>query len=212
MKLQLREFLNDIREGERIFIEYESTSHPELSLDGLVKWSNEEGMPLLIVDMLDTFHLFVQQLRFLGYSTHHLENLCVIKGGGKVEFGKVIGRVRIMEEFYVQLKEYTDAVRLFFEKVKSDKAVIVFLGTEKFMYSFQESSYRVEEYFEKVVRSPLFKGNMIFVFALKGLMSAQVKALWHESSTRVLEINGRGDRFFIKKAPKPDHLDGVIEL
>ncbi|ACS89306.1 MAG TPA: DUF257 family protein [Thermococcaceae archaeon] len=212
MKLKLREFLNDIREGERIFIEYESTTHPELFLDGLVKWSNEEGIPILIIDMLDIFHLFVQQLRFLGYKTHHLENLCVIKGGGRVEFGKVIGRVRIMEEFYVQLKEYTDAVRLFFEKAKSDKAVIVFLGTEKFLYSFQESSYRVEEYFEKIVRSPLFEGNMIFVFALKGLMGAQVRALWYESSTRVLEINGRGDRFFIKKAPKLDHLDGVIEL
>lgn len=212
MKLRLVDFLNDINNGEIVFVEYRSTSHPELLFEKILSWAEKNGLSILIIDVLDTFHLFMQQLRFMGHDTSSLETLPVIKAGGRVETRNIIGRIRIMEEFYVYLKEYNDAVSKFFERVSPKKAAVVFLGTEKFMYSIQDSHFRVEEFFDKLIKKAPFKGNITFVFALTGLMNEHVKASWYECSTRIITLNERGDQAFVKKAPKLNLLKEVIEV
>lgn len=160
------EFLLDaIKPGETALVEYDPLSSPELAFRDIVERYFSLGYPILVVDILDTLHIFVEHLRARGLSVP-LDAFKVVKEGGRARVGNIVGEVSPGIDFEYHAARYSKAVRRFFTENTGAPKVIIVLGLEKFIYPFQNDVTAVERYFETVERpltAPGGKINFLFI-------------------------------------------------
>lgn len=171
------DLLRRMREGEIALIEYEPTSVPEVIFYGIVRHFVARDVPILVVDVVDTLHLFNEHLKMKGLKLP-LERLSVVKEGGRVRLGKVLGEVFLPSEpseFTYHQVQYSRTVRSFFMAEPDKVKVIIVLGMEKFILPFQNDLRKVEMYFE-IIERPLIapKKKFTFLFINRGAASDYV--------------------------------------
>ncbi|EEB73666.1 DUF257 family protein [Thermococcus sp. AM4] len=186
------ELLGEMKTGEIALIEYEPTSSPEMAFHRIVEHFLERDVPVLVVDVLDTLHTFNEHLKRRGL---HLpvEKLTVVKEGGRIKLGNVIGEVFIPSEpseFTYHQVQYSKTVRPFFEADERPKAIIV-LGMEKFILPFQNDLRKVEMYFE-IIERPLIApgGKYTFLFINRAVANEYVLKNLEGEKHYVLELSG----------------------
>ncbi|WP_167913451.1 DUF257 family protein, partial [Thermococcus sp. 21S7] len=93
-----------------VLLEYHSTDHPERVFKRILDGWGSMGIFPLIVDIGDTLHGFVQNLRFSGWDMK-MDSVPVIKIRGLVDVGNVLGKIDVVEDFEYHLALYARIAR-----------------------------------------------------------------------------------------------------
>ena len=160
--MPLNRILGDIPEG-KVLVEYEPTKHPERVFHTMMTFYLDSGDVPLVVDVIDTFHVFAQHLAFQGMDLPFGE-IPVIKCGGRADLGNIIGRINVTDNFEYYLAQYARIARGFTNPAEKGRQVTFFLGTGKFIVTFQDDPYKLENYFETIFRGYGTGGRRIGIF------------------------------------------------
>ncbi len=186
------ELLGEMKIGEMVLVEYEPISSPEVVFHRIVDHFLKEDVPILVVDVLDTLHTFNEHLKRRGIRLP-VDRLTVVKEGGRVRLGNIIGEVFIPSEpseFTYHQVQYSKTVKPFFERDEKPKAIIV-LGMEKFILPFQNDLRKVEMYFEMIERPPIAPGGKYtFLFINRSVASEYVLRNLESEKHYVVELTG----------------------
>ncbi|ASJ09841.1 hypothetical protein A3L12_00240 [Thermococcus sp. P6] len=183
-----------------VLVEYGSRDHPErVFYDILTGW-RKMGITPLVVDVWDTLHIFLQNLRFSGMELE-VDDVPVIKERGRINSGMVIGRVDVIEDFERHIGLYSRVAKKVPERSRDHTIV---LGVEKFSFTFLDDPPKVERYFEVVHRRYLpLRNYMAFLFLNTDVASEYLTKRFEQDSEYVLRVSGR--EVSILKSP------GVVE-
>ncbi|WP_297438116.1 DUF257 family protein [Thermococcus sp.] len=197
--MSVEDLLRSVPEG-KILVEYEPMKHPERIFHTMIKFYLNSGDVPLVVDVIDSLHVFVQHLAFQGVNLP-LDKILVIKCGGRVNLGNVIGRISVTDNFEYYLAQHARIARKFMKTVEKGRQVTFFLGTGKFIMTFQDDPYKLENYFETIFRGYDTKGDKVSIFfvnrgvvnehALKSLEQDSNYVIQVDRETRLLKAPGR---------------------
>lgn len=180
--------LLDAGEGV-ILVEYSSIDHPEIIFSEILKNWEKKGVTPLIVDIWDTLHIFLQNLRFAGIDTD-VTDLPVIKERGRVKIGRVLGSIEVIEDFEYHLATYA---RLAKKVPPESRNHTIVLGVEKFAFTFIDDPPKLERYFETVTRRYLsIEGKTSFLFLNSTIASDYLTKGLEQDSDYVLRVVGTG--------------------
>jgi len=170
-----------------LLVEYSSTDHPERTFFEILDGWRKNGITPLIVDIGDTLHIFLQNLKFAGIHLN-VDDVPVIKERGMVQVGNVIGSVEVMEDFDYHLATYSQLVKKLPREVRNHSIV---LGIEKFSFTFIDNPPKLERYFETVTRRyQALKDNTAFLFLNTDIASAYLTKGLEQDSDYVIRITG----------------------
>ncbi|EHR77928.1 hypothetical protein OCC_03077 [Thermococcus litoralis DSM 5473] len=120
--------------GDLVLIEDETTYGLVMAMYAFVRYARERGIKIMIDDVLDTLFLIKKQLEFLGVQ-EDFSDVLVIKTGGKMDVGKVVGRIPLETEPVIYLSRYESTVK---EVFSEGKYINIVLGLERLFAFFQE--------------------------------------------------------------------------
>jgi|Deesub1362B_J571_1020462.scaffolds.fasta_scaffold00143_10 hypothetical protein len=120
---------NLLKPGETILIEYSARSTPFIVFYSLIQWAKNNDFEILIDDILDTLYAYKVQLSLAGIDLDLFSDLLVIKESGRVEVGRIVGRMGIRDSA-IYWSEYNKIMRPIFERAKR-LIINIILGIEK---------------------------------------------------------------------------------
>lgn len=120
---------NLLKPGETILIEYSARSTPFIVFYSLIQWAKNNDFEILIDDILDTLYAYKVQLSLAGIDLDLFSDVLVIKEGGRVEVGRIVGRMGLRDSA-IYWSEYNKIMRPIFEKAKR-LVINIILGIEK---------------------------------------------------------------------------------
>ncbi|ASI99322.1 DUF257 family protein [Thermococcus celer] len=152
-----------------VLVEYGAMDHPERVFYDIMRGWRERGITPLIVDIWDTLHVFLQNLRFSGVELR-IDDVPVIKEKGMVAEGRVLGRVDVIEDFEHHLAIYG---RIAKNVPKKSRNHTVVLGMEKFSFTFLDDPPKLERYFETITRRYLSTEDKVSVMFLNTTVASE---------------------------------------
>ncbi|AMQ19079.1 DUF257 family protein [Thermococcus peptonophilus] len=138
MDKEVREFekiLDGIKFGESVMVEYSGYSVPAEGLYHLVKWAKEKGHKVVIVDILDTLYLYYQHIKLYGKDAEILNDVTVVKIGGRFKVGNVAGRINITGPTIGE-RAFSEVYQ---DIVNDGNVVTIVLGLAKLMMLYADS-------------------------------------------------------------------------
>jgi len=93
----VRNVWDGVKLGEIVLIKHSSTGVPYVGLCQLMNWARGKGYQVIVDDVLDTLYLYKTQMKLAGLNTSILNDVKVIKLGGRLEVGQVVGHLHIKE-------------------------------------------------------------------------------------------------------------------
>lgn len=134
----INSILRSFRPGETVLVEHTPASSPELLLYLVVSRALEDKVPVLIDDIADTFSQYVKRLEVKGLNVESLLKVPVIKMGGRIETGNVIGGFDI-EKYVRDFNPYWD---IFDSHMPEETACNPVLGVYKVISALEEREVR----------------------------------------------------------------------
>lgn len=120
---------NSLKRGETVLIEHSPDSMSCKGFYSLIQWARNKDYPVVIDDILDTLYIYKVNIELADLDSSLLNDALVIKEGGRLEVGNVIGHITLKESA-IQWREYERVARPLFES--SQKPIInIVLGIEK---------------------------------------------------------------------------------
>lgn len=145
--------LDSVKFGETVLVEYQS---PNYILDFLLlllkRYADERGFPLVIDDNLDLLHIVNEHLKLFGVKDA-FDGAMVIKTGGKINVGNVVGRIPLEGEPFIYLRRYEKLSGDVYSKVKN--AINPVIGLER-LFAFMESK---ADFYSIISSIQAFVGN-----------------------------------------------------
>jgi len=120
---------NLLKPGETILIEYSARSTPFIVFYSLIQWAKNNDFEILIDDILDTLYAYKVQLSLAGIDLDLFSDVLVIKESGRVEVGRIVGRMGLRDSA-IYWSEYNKIMRPIFERAKR-LIINIILGIEK---------------------------------------------------------------------------------
>lgn len=120
---------NLLKPGETILIEYSARSTPFIVFYSLIQWAKNNDFEILIDDILDTLYAYKVQLSLAGIDLDLFSDVLVIKESGRVEVGRIVGRMGLRDSA-IYWSEYNKIMRPIFERAKR-LVINIILGIEK---------------------------------------------------------------------------------
>ncbi|WP_048149605.1 DUF257 family protein [Palaeococcus ferrophilus] len=128
--------LDSMKFGETVLVEYQSPSYILDFLLLLLKhYADERGLPLVIDDNLDILHVVNEHLKLFGVEGA-FDGAMVVKTGGKINVGNVVGRIPLEGEPSLYLRRYEQLSREVLSGVKN--AINAVIGLER-LFAFTEN-------------------------------------------------------------------------
>ena len=118
-----------LKPGETILIEYSARSTPFIVFYSLIQWAKNNDFEILIDDILDTLYAYKVQLSLAGIDLDLFSDVLVIKESGRVEVGRIVGRMGLRDSA-IYWSEYNKIMRPIFERAKR-LVINIILGIEK---------------------------------------------------------------------------------
>ncbi|USS41678.1 DUF257 domain-containing protein [Thermococcus aggregans] len=206
MKDNSHRIWDSLKWGETVLIEYDSVTSPALLFYSLINWAREKGHEIVVDDILDSFYLYKRHLELAGLDTSILGNITVIKIGGRLSVGQVIGRIGIKEPT-VQSSEYKKIV----DSLSAETIINPILGFEKLLF-MSESKEEVLSMtntilsFSESARTALYFVN---VNLIKETTSGALPLL-EEIATTVIRMHKRERKTFFNVVKSVNNeIDGV---
>lgn len=145
--------IDRIKPGETVLIECSTNStFPDLATLFFVRYARSRGLPVIIDDNFDALYPIYQHLKFLG-KAGELEDVAVLKTGGRMEVGRVIGRVPFSGDLRVYISKYMKLTQSVLAEMKN--AINIVLGLES-AFAFINS---VQEFYHFVITLQNAVGN-----------------------------------------------------
>ena len=178
----LAEYVRSIKPGEDVLIEHTSREPAHLIFHLLLECLEDNGYPFVIVDELDQLHVFKAQLKLSGIDTSRIDAARVIKIGGMLQTGNVIGRVDMSKDFPIRKKHYEEALK----KLGPGYAVRVVLGFDKVLAMHEEDRKDLESLFGNMIRPYLGDERRTTVYLINtDLLSERTLREFMEHASRV---------------------------
>jgi hypothetical protein len=141
-----------IKPGEIVLLEYLPSYIPEFFVKEAVEYAKAKGVPIIIDDNFDTLPVIISNMGILGISID-IDNVSVIKTGGRIEIGNVIARVKFHPDPRVYLRNYINAAKRAFDEYPN--AINIVLGLENLL----RLPMSVSEFYTIVLNLGRFLGN-----------------------------------------------------
>lgn len=206
--MEIVKFFSSLKPGETVVMEHDSSAVPSYALYLLLRWALEEGRKVLVDDFLDTLHVYKVQLELMGLDVSPLESASVIKIGGIIDVGNVVGRVSPRGGAILR-KEYEKV----YSGVISDEDVTInpVLGLEKALI-FTEDRVELMETLAQVSRRLGDKRRIAIYFINRDILESvnpiAIPIIEFMSTTLVdVEKKGRVYTFEVLKSATPE-IDG----
>ncbi len=185
----MRKILEKFGGGESVLVEYNPLGHPEIFFYRALEYYLERSLPILVVDIMDTLHIFNEHLKLVGLHLP-LEKITVVKEDGRIRLGNIIGEVSSKEEFSYHAARYSKIVKPFFMAHTGETKVIFVLGVEKFIYPFQHDPRTLERYFETIERPLVAPENKLtFLFINRDAVNPRALKSMEADKSHVIEID-----------------------
>ncbi|WP_297436294.1 DUF257 family protein [Thermococcus sp.] len=188
--IPLAVFLRELDMGEDLIIEYCSENPTHLLFYSIVTGLKEIGRSFIIIDELDQLHIFKTHLRFSGLDTSIIDETKVVKFGGVLNTGNVIGRVELTEEPPVRKRRYEKTL----QKLGEERRFRLVLGFDKVIRSYENDPRELERIFGYLIRPHLGDEERTTVYMINtGLVGLQTLKELREHASRVLSLECPGN-------------------
>lgn len=118
-----------LKRGETVLIERTDSGDQYFGVYHLIRWGTEEGYTVLVVDILDSFHLLRAKARLAGMDDPILDNVKAIKVGGRIKTGDVVGWIKDISEPVILMEKFKES---YGRVLNSENPVLtVVIGLEK---------------------------------------------------------------------------------
>ena len=184
----VREILDHIKPGETVLVEHSSRAKAIMLFYELVNWAKEKGYPVVVDDVLDTLYLYKAQLELARKDTSFLNEVKVIKAGGRLNVGQVVGRVKIDDPTVLE-REYREIAHSLLRE--GEIAVNPALGLEK-LFLATESARDVLVTLYNLIPFAGDKRRIAFYFIntdVVGYTLPVVLPLLEEGASTVIEVD-----------------------
>nr|WP_240922811.1 DUF257 family protein [Thermococcus sp. Bubb.Bath] len=141
-----------IKPGEIVLLEYLPSHIPEFFVKEVVEYAKAKGLPLIIDDNFDTLPVIVNNMDTLDISID-INNVPVIKTGGRIDVGNVIAKVKFHPDPRVYLMNYINAAKGAFDEYPN--AMNMVLGLESLFHL----PMSVPEFYTIILNLEKFLGN-----------------------------------------------------
>ncbi|ASJ13865.1 DUF257 family protein [Thermococcus radiotolerans] len=197
----LVEYFRSIKPGEDVLIEYTSGEPVHMFFHLLLRCLRENGVPVIIVDQLDQLHVFRTQLKLAGVDTELIDTANVIKIGGLLKTGKVLGRVDLSKEFPIRKKHYEEALK----KVDADYTVRIVLGFDKVLAMHEVDRKDLESLFGYMIRPYLGDERRTTVYFINTeLFTERTLKELREHASRVFRVRFEENAVVLKVIKSPN--------
>ncbi|BAA29609.1 DUF257 family protein [Pyrococcus horikoshii] len=200
--------------GESILIEFNSVSFPSFGVYSLINWAKEKGYNIVVVDVLDTLKIYMGHEKIAGLDTGIIDDVTVIKIGGRIEIGKILARILITEEKLLE----NELTRLC-KEIKKEKTIIIILGIEKVLSLYSTYTLDVLSLINFILSFIGEEWKKSFYFINVDMMSHlpfPVLQLLEEFATTVIKIVKKGSvlHYTVLKAlnVELDGFEGRVNL
>lgn len=189
--IRVRDILDNIQLGETVLIEYSSKVAPILFFSELVNWAKEKGYSAVVDDILDTLYLYKVQLELVGADMSFLNDLKVIKFGGRFNVGQIFGRLHI-ERPEIREQKYKE----FFGPVLEEGKTVVnpVLGFEK-IFLLQESKADILNLMNEILSFVGEKPRIALYFINSDVLEStapEALPLFEELASTILKVDIEG--------------------
>lgn len=197
----LAEYFQSIKPGEDVLIEYTSNEPIHVFFHLLLEHLRRNGIPVIIVDELDHLHILRTQLKLAGVDTELIDTANVIKIGGVLNIGNVLGRIDLSKEFPIRKKHYEEALK----KVSADYTVRLVLGFDKVLAMHEMNRKDLEALFGYMMRPHLGDERRTTVYFINTeLLGERTLKELREHASRVLNIRLKEKSIVIKVIKSPN--------
>ncbi len=192
--IPLRVFLKELGNGEDVIIEYCSENPAHLLFYSLVVGLNEIGRGFIAVDELDQLHVFMAHIRLSGLDTDVIDRIKVVKFGGVLNTGDVVGRVELTEEPPVRKRRYEEIL----QKLGGEQRFRLVLGFDKVLRSHENDPRELERIFGYLIRPHLGDKERTTVYLINhDLTSDRTLKELREHASRVLSVECSQEGLFL---------------
>ncbi|NJE12197.1 DUF257 family protein [Thermococcus sp. LS2] len=206
MKGDVGEIWNSLKFGETVLIEHDSHTSPALWVYYLIKWAKGKGYDVLVDDILDTLYVYRAHLKLAGLDTSILNDVKVIKLGGRLNVGQVVGHLHIKEPVIRESK-----YRALLDSLPRERVINPVLGFEK-LFLLVESEREVFELVNSISSFIEDDRRIAFYFINTDLLKKMphVLSLLEELASTVVRVTKHGRSFSLKVVKSVnDEIDGV---
>ncbi|NJE13822.1 DUF257 family protein [Thermococcus sp. LS2] len=178
-----------VKPGETVLIEHSSTTMPYVGLWQLINWGKEKGYQVVVDDVLDTLYLYKAQMKLAGLDAGILDDVKVIKFGGRLEVGQVVERLHI-KELAIREQEY----RRIFDSLSGGAVVNPVLGIEK-LFLLAESKREVLSTVNEILSSVGDERRIAFYFVNTDLLKTatpEALPLLEELASMIVKVETKG--------------------
>ncbi|WP_258083421.1 DUF257 domain-containing protein [Thermococcus thermotolerans] len=118
-----------LKRGEIVLIERTDSGDQYFGLSQLIRWGNEKGYTVVVVDIFDSLYLLKAKAKLAGINDEIFDKVKAIKIGGKIETGDILGWIRDTSEPVILAKKFEET----YEEVLNSEAPLltVAVGLEK---------------------------------------------------------------------------------
>ncbi len=181
--IPLTVFLRGLDKGEDVIIEYCSEKPAHLLFYSIITGLREIGRSFIIVDELDQLHIFKTHLGLSGLDTDIIDETKVVKFGGVLNTGNVVGRVELTEEPPVRKRRYEEML----QKLGEERRFRVVLGFDKVIRSHENDPRELERIFGYLIRPHLGDEERTTMYMINtDLMGERTLKELREHASRVL--------------------------
>ncbi|WP_232473485.1 DUF257 family protein [Thermococcus profundus] len=166
-------------------VEYRSEEPAYLVFQALIRGVLKSGKGFIIVDDLDQLHVFRTHILLSGGDTSIIDSAAVIKMGGILPTGKVVGRVDMTKEPPVRKKHYEELLA----KVEGEHLFRIVVGFEKILSSKRGDPREIEGIFGYLIRPHLGKREKITIYMVNAdIIPLETLKELREHATRALMV------------------------
>ncbi|WP_238516192.1 DUF257 family protein [Thermococcus gammatolerans] len=188
LEISLGEFVGRLKPGEDVLVEYSSTTPVHILFYRFLRALANLGKPFMILDELDQLHVLRAHLKIMGLDTGLIDSAIVVKMGGIIKTGSVVGKVDLTKEPPVRKKHYEAILA----RIGEEKGFRLIVGFEKVLASYENDLREKERIFGYLVRPHLGNPERVTVyFVNRDLISGKTLNELREHCTRVLTLDKR---------------------
>ncbi|NJE08913.1 hypothetical protein E3E31_10335 [Thermococcus sp. M39] len=208
--MNIEDVWSSLKHGEIVLIKYPSNATPYLELYNLVQWAKNKNYQVVVDDILDTLYVYKTHLTLAGFDLNLLNDVLVIKEGGRLDIENAVGRTGIKESA-IQQSNYEKIARQIFEK--SDKFIInIVLGLEK-IFILTDTKREILNAINNILSQMGNRNKLTFYFinlsVIESLESGVLPLLEELTSTIIkIKKTGKEKRLLVIKSMSST-LDGL---
>lgn len=122
---------DSIQPGETVIVERLNPGLSYIGLYDLVTWGVKKGYHIVIVDVMDSLHLYRAKMELAGFNSRVLDDVEVIKIGGIIETGRVRHKIEEISEPRIMMQKFKMAYDSVLEESQDKTSLVISIGMDR---------------------------------------------------------------------------------